>query len=396
MQTTTLEPKRFQSIDLLRGLVMVIMALDHTRDFFHREAFTGSPLDPATTTPVLYFTRWITHFCAPLFVFLSGLSAWLQSSRKTTKELSRFLITRGLWLVFLEFTVMTFGLIGDIRFGLFTLQTIWSIGISMIILGLMIWLPFKAILITGLVIVLGHNAMDFAEKAWNGNVPLWWSFLHRTRVVPLGGGFSIGIFYPFLSWAGLMMLGYCAGKLFTDMDAVRRKRILISTGIGALLLFLILRAINIYGDPLTWSKQDGTMRTFFSFMNVQKYPPSLLFMCATIGPALLFLSTIKDTNSRISKIIMVYGRVPLFYFVVHFYLLHIATAVFFLSRGHTLAEGINGLPRFPFRFVMPGEGFSLGGVYIAWLITVIIMYPLCKWFDQYKRNHKDKWWLSYL
>jgi uncharacterized membrane protein len=223
---------------------MIIMALDHSRDLFHKEAFTGEPLDFATTTPILYFTRWITHFCAPTFVFLSGLSAWLQSQRKTKKELSRFLITRGLWLVLMEITVMSLGISGDIHYGIFILQTIWSIGISMVILGLVIWLPFNIILALGLLIVFGHNLIDYAEKNINGAVPVWWSFLHRPAILTLWGDHLLGIFYPFLPWTGLMMLGYCCGKIFTAIEPVRRKKILLGMGIGLVLFFIALRALN--------------------------------------------------------------------------------------------------------------------------------------------------------
>ena len=392
----TANSKRIESIDLLRGLVMIIMALDHSRDFFHREAFTGDPLDLATTTPFLYFTRWITHFCAPTFVFLSGLSAWLQSGRKTKKELSRFLITRGLWLIFIELTVMTLGISGDIHFGFFILQTIWSIGISMVILGLVIWLPFNLILIAGLLIVLGHNTIDFAEKNNTGDFPVWWQFLHRPGVLHLWGNHVLGIFYPFLSWTGLMMLGYCCGKIFTDAGEAKRKKLLLWLGIGALVFFIALRAIDIYGDPLHWSKQKNILYSFLSFMNVQKYPPSLLFICATIGPGLIFLSLVKNTGSRLSKIIIVYGRVPFFYYILHFYLLHIINIILYLSRGHSMAEGMTGVPGLPFKFAVPGEGYSLWIVYGIWLAVVIALYPLCRWYDNYRTNHKEKWWLSYL
>jgi uncharacterized membrane protein len=392
----TSNQKRIESIDLLRGLVMIIMALDHTRDFFHIGAFSGDPLDPSTTTPILYFTRWITHFCAPTFVFLSGLSAWLQSGRKTTKELSRFLITRGLWLILMEVTVITFGVLADIQFSIFMLQTIWSIGISMVILGLVIWLPFKIVLAIGLLIVFGHNAMDFAEKARQGNVPVWWSFLHRPAFIPLGGGHSLGIFYPFLPWTGLMILGYCCGKIFTTIEPIRRNKILLWMGVGLLVFFAALRATNIYGDPGHWTEQKNGLATFFAFMNVQKYPPSLLYMSATIGGALIFLALVKNTWSRLAKIISVYGRVPFFYYILHFYLLHIISIGLYLSRGHTLAEGAKGLPGFPFKFAAPGEGYSLAIVYGIWIAVVIALYPLCKWYDRYKTNHKEKWWLSYL
>jgi len=395
MDTLVTNRSRIQSIDLLRGLVMIIMALDHTRDFFHQGAFTGDPLDPSTTTPILYFTRWITHFCAPTFVFLAGTSAWLQGQRKTTKELSRFLITRGLWLILIELTVMSLGITGDIYFGLFTLQTIWAIGISMVILGIVIRLPFNLILLTGLLIVFGHNAIDFAEKG-RTDFPVWWQFLHRPGFIPLWEHHALGIFYPFLSWSGLMMLGYCCGKIFTDTEPEKRNKILLWMGIGALLFFIAMRTIAVYGDPLAWNKQKDGLRTFLDFMDVQKYPPSLLFMCATIGPALIFMALVKNVSGRIAKIISVYGRVPFFYYILHFYLLHIIAIIVFLSRGHSFAQGIQGIPNFPFRFVVPGEGFSLGIVYVIWIAVVVALYPLCKWYDNYKTNHKEKWWLSYL
>ncbi|MEO6541368.1 MAG: heparan-alpha-glucosaminide N-acetyltransferase domain-containing protein [Ferruginibacter sp.] len=395
MNTLAANKPRIKSIDLLRGLVMIIMALDHTRDFFHTGAFTGDPLDPSTTTPILYFTRWVTHFCAPTFVFLAGTSAWLQGQRKTTKELSLFLITRGLWLILVEVTLMTFGILGDIHFGMFALQTIWAIGISMVILGIVIRLPFKLILLIGLLIVFGHNAIDFAEKG-RTDFPVWWQFLHRPGFLTLWGNHALGIFYPFLSWSGLMMLGYCCGKIFTDVEAEKRNKILLWMGIGALLFFIAMRAIGIYGDPLAWTTQKSWWRTFFSFMNVQKYPPSLLFMCATIGTSLIFLALVKNTSGRISKIISVYGRVPFFYYILHFYLLHIIAIIVFLSRGHSFAQGVAGIPNFPFKFVIPGEGFGLGIVYLIWIAVVVVLYPLCKWYDNYKTKHKEKWWLSYL
>ena len=395
-QLLTPNRKRIESIDLLRGLVMIIMALDHTRDFFHIQGLNGDPLDLSTTTPFLYFTRWITHFCAPTFVFLSGVSAWLQSRRKTTRELSRFLITRGFWLIFLEVTFITLAITGDIHFDFIVLQTIWSIGISMVILGLAIWLPYSAILIIGLIIVFGHNSLDFAEAARNGDVNLFWHFIHEPGVFHLWGDHMLGLFYPFLPWTGLMMLGYCTGKLFNEVEEKRRNKILLFTGIGALVLFVLLRAINIYGDPTHWSTQKDGLYTFLSFINVTKYPPSLLYTCATVGCGLIFLALIKNTKSRIAKIIIVYGRVPFFYYVLHFYLLQIINICCFLSRGHSVAEGVKGIPGIPFKFAIPGEGYSLWVVYLIWAAVVIVLYPLCKRYDKYKTNHKEKWWLSYL
>jgi uncharacterized membrane protein len=386
---------RIDSIDLLRGLVMIIMALDHTRDFFHSQAMTDDPLNLATTTPLLYFTRWITHFCAPVFVFLAGTSAYLQSLRKPKKELSLFLIKRGLWLLAVEVFLISLGITFDISYSFIILQTIWAIGISMIVLGLAIWMPFTAILVTGLAIVFGHNLLDFYEAKHQGAYPLFYSFLHRPDFLNLGGNHLVQIAYPFLSWAGLMMTGYCLGKVFHTFQGAERRKVLTAMGLAAILLFVAVRATNAYGDPDEWSTQKNGLFTFLSFMNVHKYPPSLLYMLITIGPALLFLAWAGNAKTRLAKIITVYGRVPFFYYVLHFYLLHLATAAFFLARGHSFAEGAKGLPNFPFKFLMPGEGYPLWVVYVVWISAVALLYPVCKWFSEYKKTH-SQWWLSYL
>ncbi|MBC7873295.1 MAG: hypothetical protein H7Y01_04825, partial [Ferruginibacter sp.] len=298
--------------------------------------------------------------------------------------------------IVVDLLVMSLVFTADIHYSLFVLETLWSLGAGMIVLGLMIRLPFSIILGTGLLIVFGHNLIDFAEKSRDGIVPLWWNFLHRPTITPLWDNHSLFILYPFLSWAGLMLLGYCCGKLFTTMEPLRRNKILLWTGIGALLFFIVMRAINVYGDPVPWSQQKNGMATFFSFMNVQKYPPSLLFICATIGPVLIFLAFIKNTQGRLSKLISVYGRVPLFYFILHFFIIHIAQVITYLARGHSISEGMKGVPGLPFKFSVPGEGYPLWIVYVIWITVVILMYPLCKWYDRYKTNHKEKWWLSYL
>ena len=397
MELKTSAPnKRIETIDLLRGLIMIIMALDHTRDFFYKNALTGNPLDPGSTVPALYFTRWITHLCAPTFVFLSGLSAWLQSRRKTKKELARFLITRGAWLIVVDLFVMSLGLTANIYYDFFILETLWSIGISMMILGLLIRLPFSLILSTGLVIFFGHNLLDFAEASRGGNVPFWWNLLHSRGLYRLWGNHSLFVIYPFLPWTGLMLLGYCCGKLFTDVEQPRRRQILLWTGVTAIIFFISLRFANVYGDPTRWTSQKGGLQTFYSFMNVQKYPPSLLFLCATVGPGLIFLAIARNNNSRLSTMIRIYGRVPFFYFIVHIYILHAVQIITYLARGHSVAEGMKNPPGASFKFTSPGEGYSLFGVYCIWIAIVALMYPLCKWYDQYKKNHREKWWLSYL
>jgi uncharacterized membrane protein len=305
---------RIESIDLLRGLVMIVMALDHTRDFFHQPAMIDDPLNFATTTPALFLTRWITHFCAPVFVFLAGTSAFFQSSRKTTAELSRFLITRGLWLVFIEVVVINFAVTFDPTYMVIGLQTIWSIGISMVLLGFAIRMPFKAILAVGLLIVLGHNSLDFYEQQFppNHQYPMWYSFLHRPGFYPLGQGHSLLILYPFLPWTGLMMLGYCFGRLFTKFEGVQRKKVLTWLGAGIVLFFIALRATNVYGDAQHWSTQKNATFTLFSFINTVKYPPSLLYMCMTIGPAILFVAWWGTVKNGFTRFVTVYGRVPFF------------------------------------------------------------------------------------
>lgn len=402
---TTLPPRaaqptttyRINSIDFLRGLVMVIMALDHARDFFYIDGFTGNPTDLSNTTPALFLTRWITHFCAPVFVFLAGTSIFLQGERKSKKELSAFLLKRGLWLVFVEIIIMSLILSFDPGYSFLFLQVIWATGISMIVMAMMIWLPFPVILAVGLLIVFGHNALDAREAQAGFDPPVWYQLLHRPAFPAFTwNGHNVVVLYPFLPWIGVMLLGYCLGKLFRpSVTPVQRRKALTGIGLGVIALFILLRAFNTYGDPLPWSEQKDALFSFFSFVNTQKYPPSLLFTCMTIGPALLFLAWLGEARNWFSRVITVYGRVPFFYYILHFFLIHLLSAIFFLTRGHSFAEGAAGLPGFPFRFAVPGEGYSLGVTYLLWLGVVIALYPLCKWFSEYKRRNK-KWWVSYL
>ena len=387
------DKKRITSVDLLRGAVMIIMALDHTRDFFHYDAQLNNPLNLNSTTGPLFFTRWITHFCAPVFVFLSGTSAYLQSARKSKRELSLFLITRGLWLILMEFTVVNIALTFDVYFSTFAFEVIGTIGLSMLILGLVVWLPFEIILLLGLLIVLGHNALDFFERKQTGQFSVGYNLLHRVGFHPLGGRYRLLILYPFLAWSGLMMLGYCLGKVLRNEKASYRKKFLIIAGLSTMALFVILRFINVYGDPSQWSKQATGFRTFLSFINSTKYPPSLFFISMTIGPALFFLAWWDSIQNTFTKIVSVYGRVPFFYFVVHFFILHLTSMIIYFLRGHTFAETMDD-PIIT-KFVKGGEGFSLTIVYIIWLAVVLVMYPLCKWYDRYKTIHKEKKWLSY-
>jgi Predicted membrane protein len=386
---------RITSIDFLRGLVMIIMALDHTRDFFHFQSFTGDPLNLATTSPLLYFTRWITHYCAPVFVFLSGTSVYLQSLRKTKKELGVFLVKRGLWLILIELFIMSFAFSFDVTYSIFFLQTIWAIGISMVILGLILWLPYTAIFIIGMVIVFGHNLLDFAEQKQMGGFGFGWSLLHHQNSFHLWGNHTLLIFYPFLPWTGLMLLGYCLGKLFgRDVDPARRRKVLTTLGLLIILFFILLRWANVYGDPSQWSTQKNSFFTFLSFINTTKYPPSLQYMCMTIGPALLILALFETIQNKFTRVITVYGRVPFLYYILHFYVLHTLCMILFLTRGHTFNEGLHPTGS-PFNFVNGGEGYHLWQVYLIWIGVVALLYPICKWFSNYKLTHKN-WWLSYL
>ncbi|MES2775237.1 MAG: heparan-alpha-glucosaminide N-acetyltransferase domain-containing protein [Bacteroidota bacterium] len=396
--TLTLQ-KRIDSIDILRGMVMVIMALDHTRDFFHSVANIEDPLNLQTTSPLLYFTRWITHFCAPVFVFLSGTSIYLQSLLKTKNELSAFLLKRGLWLIFAEIVIVAFGITFNPFYNFILLQVIWAIGISMVILALLIRLPFNAILILGLIIVFAHNLLNIPESDPGFKSNFWWDLAHN------GGGVSldknntrfIAILYPFVPWTGLMMVGYCAGKFFTpEFTAARRRKILVYVGLSLILLFIVLRYMNVYGDPLPWKPQRNGMYTLLSFINVDKYPPSLLYMCMTIGPAFLMLALVENMRNSFTNIMRTYGRTAFFYYLVHFYLIHLLCAISFFARGHNLQQAIDSAKNLPFLFLIPGEGVSLTTVYLIWASVVIALYPLCRWYDKYKTNHKEKWWLSYL
>ncbi len=393
------DQKRIDSIDILRGIVMVIMALDHVRDFFHIEGNTDDPLNLATTTPILFFTRWITHFCAPVFVFLSGTSIYLQSLRKTKKQLSLFLIKRGLWLVVAEVLIVSLGLTFNPFYNFILLQVIWATGISMFLLGLIIRLPYKFILALGLIIVLGHNLLDIPEAAPGFKAGFWWDLFHHGQfaIYPFASNHVIAIMYPFVPWFGLMLMGYSAGVFFTQQyHPEQRRKILIRLGISVIVLFVVVRFINIYGDPFAWASQKNGFLSFLAFIKAHKYPPSLLYMCMTIGPALLFLALIEKVQNRFTNTMRIYGRTAFFYYLIHFYLIHFICMILFFTRGHSMQDAVNSMKNLPFMFTIPGEGYSLWIVYFIWLAVVISLYPLCKWYDQYKTSHREKWWLSYL
>ena len=399
-QALNLNQKRIESIDIIRGIAMVIMALDHVRDYFHIGANIDDPLNLATTSPALYFTRWITHFCAPIFVFLSGTSIYLQSLRKTKKELSAFLIKRGLWLIVAEFVIIALAWTFNPFYNLIPMQVIWAIGISMVLLGLLIRLPYHFILVLGLIIVFGHNLLDIPEAAPGFKAGFWWDLFHHGFFIPYPYAHNhyILMIYPFVAWTGLMMLGYCVGIFFTPKySQAQRRKIIGLLGLGLILFFVIVRFINIYGDPFPWSTQKNSLYSFLSFMKVHKYPPSLLYLCITIGPALVLLSFMEKIKNGFTNAMVVFGRTAFFYYIIHLYLIHLLAAIVFFVRGqHTVKEAVDSMQNLPFLFIFPGEGFGLAAVYGIWALVIILLYPLCKRYDKYKTNHKEKWWLSYL
>ena len=396
---------RINSIDILRGLVMVIMALDHVRDFFYKVDLgkaADAALDPTnmqTTYPMLFFTRWITHFCAPIFVFLAGASVYLMCQRKSRKEVSAFLIKRGFWLVFVEVVIITFGWTFNPFFNLHILQVIWAIGVSMILMGFLVLLPYKVIFAMGILIVAGHNLLDYPSVSSGLKGSLFSDLLYFSNfsVYRLWGDHFFVIVYSFLPWTGVMLLGYCFGKLYQPgVDAAWRRKILWRLGAALFILFLILRFSNLYGDPVPWATQPrGSVYTILSFFNLNKYPPSLLFLCMTIGPGILFLAFIEKVQNGFTRVMNVYGRVPMLYYILHFYIIHTIVVVVFYIQGFGTKDIVpDGLP---FYFKPNGLGFGLAGVYAVWLFVVAVLYPVCKKYDRYKSaNAGKKWWLGYI
>ncbi len=395
MQTTAVSTQRIYSIDVLRGAVMIIMALDHVRDFFHYTAFTDSPTNLLTTTPQLFFTRWITHFCAPTFLLLSGVSAYLMGQRKTKKELSLFLIKRGLWLILVELLIVTLAWTFDPLYHVFILQVIWAIGISMIILGVFVWLPVNAILFFGLLIICLHNLLDIAESSKDAQIGLLWNLAHHGNftVIQLWQNHISLIVYAFLPWTGIMLLGFGMGKIFTSRFDSSRKKILLIAGFSAFLLFFILRSYNHYGDPDHWRLVRSRLFSWLSFINLSKYPPSLDYISLTLGGAFIMLGLLDRTSRNSFPFVRVFGRVPFFFYVFHLYLIHILTVILFFVQGYQ-SKDIHP-QHSPFMFRPDNFGFGLAGVYLIWLAVILILYPFCKWYDNYKTTHK-KWWLSYL
>jgi uncharacterized membrane protein len=393
---TEIKKSRIESIDILRGVVMVIMALDHVRDYFHYGSFYNDPTDLATTSPILFFTRFITNFCAPVFVFLSGTSAFLYGTNKTKPQLFKFLFTRGLWLIFLEIVVNNFIWTFDITYSLQIFQVIFAIGFSMICLSFLIYLPKKVILILGIILIAGHNALDSIVMQGQSFQSIVWYFLHQNNALVKGSDYLVIIQYPLIPWIGLMALGYLFGTFYQkDYNVSIRKKWLLRLGLGAIALFFILRGLNIYGDLAPWTVQDTITKTILSFFKVTKYPPSLLFICVTLGPAMLFLYAYENTQNKVTNFFLAFGRVPLFYYFLHMLVIHVFAILSIFIFGGNWQDMIMTGKNF-----MNGNlktyGYSLFIVYLVWISVVLLLFPLCKQYMKYKANNKDKWWLSYL
>jgi uncharacterized membrane protein len=374
---------RIQSIDALRGLVMIVMALDHIRDFFHYDSALHDPTNLQDTSPLLFFTRWITHFCAPTFILLTGLSAYLYGLKHTKKELSRFLLTRGLWLILLEVTVVAFGWFFTLRIHNPILMVIWAIGISMVFLALMVRLPYWTVVVTGALLVGFHNLSDGMQFPPGTFMNGLWTLLHVQGRIVFSPDFALFCFYPVLPYFGLICLGFGLGKLFgPEVAASTRKKTLLFSGVSAIVLFALLRSLNSFGDPGHWASQDTPLYTLLSFVNCNKYPVSLLFALMTLGPALVFLSISEGVQNGVTRILVTIGKVPMFYYILHIYLIHTLAL---------LTEEPN-----PNSFMHITPHFHLRSVYLIWIGIVAALYFPCKWYGTYKAAHPEKKWLSYL
>ncbi|MEO8561827.1 MAG: heparan-alpha-glucosaminide N-acetyltransferase domain-containing protein [bacterium] len=379
---------RLEAVDVVRGVIMIIMALDHTRDFF---AIPGqSPTNMATTTAALFFTRWITHFCAPVFFLLTGTGAYLSLRKKSTAELSRFLLTRGLWLLFLDLVVvrcLAYQFNADFRLTL--LLVLWALGWAMITLSALVWLPARVVTAIGVAIVALHNLLNTVQST-----NPFWMILHQPGFA-LNGPHTVFVAYPLIPWIAVTAAGYGLGQIY-QWDGDRRRAFLLRLGTGMVVAFLALRSINVYGDPAPWSAQKSPLFTALSFLNATKQPPSLLYLLMTLGPAMLFLRAMDRGAPSVLRPALVIGKVPLFYFILHFVLIHLLAVAFCLVRygsAHWMFESPD-IGNYPFT-PPPGWGYTLPIVYLLWAFVVVSMYPLCRWFAGLKQRRTDAW-LSYL
>ncbi len=378
---------------MLRGLVVILMTLDHTRDLMHISSITQSPTDLATTTAAIFFTRWITHLCAPTFVFLSGISAYISLKNKNSiTETRQFLLSRGIWLIVLDLTIVNFGVWFDVHFNVFLFDVLSAIGFGFILLSFLLKKSVKTIAIIGLAIIFLHGLVPLLPLSDPSVLKKILLPFFAPAAFPLGSGATFVMGYPPIPWLGIMLTGFGAGKLF-ELPQVNRKKILFKTGLASIGLFILVRALNIYGDPAPWTRQNTDLYTFLSFINVTKYPPSLSFCLITLGIILLIFSFLEGRQNIFTNIASVYGKVPLFYFLVHWYVIHPLMFLMIYLQGFKYSDLLFG-----FNFGRPkdGSGVELWLIYLIWAGVLIALFPLCKWYGNYKENHKEKKWLRFL
>lgn len=390
-------PGRLPSVDLLRGLVMVIMALDHTRDYVHATAMVYRPEDLAHTTAAIFFTRWITHFCAPVFVFCAGMGAflWMERQGRTRGDLSRFLVTRGLWLIVLEFTLVRFGFYFDLDYSVVLLLVFWVLGLSMIALAGLVHLPIRLLAALSAAVILLHNTTDGVPAASFGSAAWVWHLLHQPGAIQTGGPMLI-VAYPLIPWIAVMAAGFCFARIYR-LPAEGRGRLLVLVGVVLTIAFVAVRLLNVYGDPRPWRVQSSPLYSLLSFLNTTKYPPSLEFLLMTLGPAIALLGWTDSARPGDRNPLLVFGRVPLFYFVLHIPLIHAAAIgltwirygaqSFLFLPPPTLGTPLDQFP--------PGYGWNLAVTYALWIAVVVALYPACLWLSRVKARRKD-WWLSFV
>ena len=370
---------RIESIDRLRGLVMLLMALDHTRDFFGNSSLT--PRD--VNEPLLFMTRWVTHLCAPTFIFLAGVSIYLWQRRHTKKETSRYLLFRGLWLIVLAFTLVkaiwTFNISPDFMI----VQVIWVIGASMVIMSTAIYMPMRLLALLSVVMIAGHNAFDTISAEKLGVYRWLWAMLHEQAILSPWRNVKFYVSYPLVPWLAVMSLGYCFGVFFL-LPKSSRIRCYLNVGITLIALFIVLRFSNYYGDPVPWVNQGTTVTKILSFINCEKYPPSLLYLLMTLGPALLLLAFMENAQGKLSTLLLVFGRVPLLFYVVHIFVIHLLAVTVAAVKG----ENLDWLFNEPFFSKPVDYGYNLGIVYVVWIVVIACLYPVCGKYWQLKQNHK--------
>ncbi|GAA0753088.1 DUF1624 domain-containing protein [Psychroflexus lacisalsi] len=390
MKATT---QRIQSLDFLKGFVIILMALDHVRDFVHKDTFFFDPTDIDQTNFGLFFTRFITHFCAPVFVLLAGTSAFFVQQRITKNELSQWLVKRGLWLIVVEIIIVTFGWRFQFNFDSILFQVIWLLGISMVFLALFIHVQKKLMIVLCLIVIFGHNALDsFTADSFTG----LWTLLHVQGPIQISESITVLNAYPLIPWIFVMPLGYHLGRLYSKQyDDLVRRQLLITIGLTSIVIFFVIRGSNVYGNLTPWIYYDEFNKTLMSFFNVTKYPPSLLYLLITLGPSLILLAWAEHFKGKLYNLIVLFGKVPLFFYIVHIYYIHALAMLVAYVTGYDPSLLISEI-FIIFETDLQGYGLSLVGVYLMWVFVVATLYPVCVWYWNYKRTHRHYWWLSYL